>query len=1223
MNAAGRLHPVISIEDTRPDYTGGATPPASYGGHASALSPSYNTGLASEARDGSDRHTPDYVRGAGVEGPRVESSSSAGLVERQHLDQLCLRAERDGPAGWARALPLISHHVHNHAGDAQAWTYLARGSMAQGQEAEAMQAAQRALRIEPDVALGYSVHLLVARSSAEASDWEASERHCEAALASQPGDVEALELLATAYFAQDVLPKAEAALGVLARSSPERSARLAHSFAKQSSAAPEHQHLWLSRAVDWAREEDRPFCELGEVCLLLQRDMEAAQWLQKALLQTPGNAGLAHSLAQLQLRAGCVEEALQVYRSAMRVSPGNYHLHRQYGQLLLQEGRSAEAIDAIKHAASMAPPQDTAALCVTLAELQQSVGQKQEALITWQSVIALDAGNVNALRGLAVTAALTGNDKEELRALTELRRWEPQNADWPAKLGMLQLRMRREEDARGQFAWALQLCPNHPLALLGKARTSSGSEALELYERACCADPSSEEALEEAAGAHWSRGKRGEAAHWYRKLLARRPDDSRAQVRAAIGCLLQQNPREAYTLLARAVDREQPSHEAIAWFGYTQLLLGQVDRAVASFQVAMQHRGERHSHGQVHLYWAAALMELCDAAGAEEQFALATRSHPALLRVLATDPDAAEASSARRHCIQTLSEDLPGIGQKLSAHLEVLLQRHLSSSTPPGVSIPPVSHLAGNHSNDSSTPKKISPPAVVVQPMPVKAAPPQVSETWRGELHEGRAVEVYSKSAKKWIDASVVQQNADMVRLKYLIDGHWCEKVLLVSSEFLRLKPATPERELRGGGPPALRLPATPPTTPQARSRGLGPPKSPVLMAPTMGADATPKASLGHREVKASGDIAKQVPKPASAPSASSIRSCDAAGEKPPTDTPPSSVTPLQQRGNTGIAASETSKPGRGTSSEAFDPPARRQWVAPAPSTSPATTSQSPKRAPSPSQKPELLDPSQLSFGPVLGTGGFGAVYRGTYRGDEVAIKKLHASDGNISPLQMEEFRKEVANLQSLRHERLVSLIGACFVPPSFCIVTEFMQNGSLYELLHHRKTALVFEQRLRIATDIVEGVAFLHSKSPPFVHRDLKSLNVVLDLALRAKLCDFGLTQSMEKTHISRRENEGGSPRYMAPELFDSKLKITEKVDIWALGCLAVEVFTARVPHEECTKIQQVMIKTLVNKEMPYQDWTGAPLELRRLAELCFVFDARQRTGASTLLEGIRGLRP
>ncbi|CAJ1442689.1 unnamed protein product [Effrenium voratum] len=147
--------------------------------------------------------------------------------------------------------------------------------------------------------------------------------------------------------------------------------------------------------------------------------------------------------------------------------------------------------------------------------------------------------------------------------------------------------------------------------------------------------------------------------------------------------------------------------------------------------------------------------------------------------------------------------------------------------------------------------------------------------------------------------------------------------------------------------------------------------------------------------------------------------------------------------------------------------------------------------------------------------------------------------------------------------------------------------------------------------------VSFLHSKSPPFVHRDLKSMNVIMDDDLNAKLCDFGLTQSMEKTHISRRDNEGGSPRYMAPELFDSRGKITEKVDVWALGCLMVEIISSRLPHEECTSIQQVMTKTLVEKQLPFTKWCS--LEVQRLAELCFVFPPEQRTSAKQLLQGLR----
>merc|ERR1712151_97735 len=186
------------------------------------------------------------------------------------------------------------------------------------------------------------------------------------------------------------------------------------------------------------------------------------------------------------------------------------------------------------------------------------------------------------------------------------------------------------------------------------------------------------------------------------------------------------------------------------------------------------------------------------------------------------------------------------------------------------------------------------------------------------------------------------------------------------------------------------------------------------------------------------------------------------------------------------------------------------------------------------------------------------------------------------------------------------------------CIVTEFMPRGSLHQLLHETQEAITPSQRASLAVQVAEGVAFLHSRSPPFVHRDLKSLNVVLDGMLNAKLCDFGFTECMEKTHISRRDNvQMGSPRYMSPELLDSSGgKITEKVDIWALGCLALEVFTGRLPHEECTSLTQIITKTIVKRQEPYLGIQSR--RLLHLAEGCFQFDPSQRLDAARMLESL-----
>merc|ERR1712232_272218 len=111
------------------------------------------------------------------------------------------------------------------------------------------------------------------------------------------------------------------------------------------------------------------------------------------------------------------------------------------------------------------------------------------------------------------------------------------------------------------------------------------------------------------------------------------------------------------------------------------------------------------------------------------------------------------------------------------------------------------------------------------------------------------------------------------------------------------------------------------------------------------------------------------------------------------------------------------------------------------------------------------------------GTGTFGTVHYGTYRSQEVAIKKLHPAGGTLTDAQYEEFIKEVATLSALSHPRLVSFIGASFEPPCMCIVTEFMPNCNLYDLLHKSGQPLTAVERASLATHVAEGIEFLHTR--------------------------------------------------------------------------------------------------------------------------------------------------
>ncbi|CAK8985722.1 unnamed protein product [Durusdinium trenchii] len=208
----------------------------------------------------------------------------------------------------------------------------------------------------------------------------------------------------------------------------------------------------------------------------------------------------------------------------------------------------------------------------------------------------------------------------------------------------------------------------------------------------------------------------------------------------------------------------------------------------------------------------------------------------------------------------------------------------------------------------------------------------------------------------------------------------------------------------------------------------------------------------------------------------------------------------------------------------------------------------------------ELVRPEELLLGPQLGAGGSAQVFRGSWKGQEVAVKRI------TGVAHLEAMKKEVDALRRLRHPRLVRFLGACVQPPLLLVVTEFMAGGSLHDRLFGRSqlaatSALGPRQRWLIACQTAEGLSFLHSQR--VVHRDLKSMNILLDAGQNAKICDFGLAHQMcmESTHIARKlDGEGGSPRYMAPECYDASVgKLTEKVDIWAAGCILIELWQMR----------------------------------------------------------------
>ena len=116
-----------------------------------------------------------------------------------------------------------------------------------------------------------------------------------------------------------------------------------------------------------------------------------------------------------------------------------------------------------------------------------------------------------------------------------------------------------------------------------------------------------------------------------------------------------------------------------------------------------------------------------------------------------------------------------------------------------------------------------------------------------------------------------------------------------------------------------------------------------------------------------------------------------------------------------------------------------------------------------------------------------------------VAVKVL--SDQSMSEEALKEFRTEVTMMSKMRHPNVVLLMGICSSAPNLAIVTEYLARGSLYRLLHHTEVKLDDRRRVKMGIDIAKGMAYLHSASPPIVHRDLKSPNLLVVRAHATRL--------------------------------------------------------------------------------------------------------------------------
>eukprot|EP00002_Diphylleia_rotans_P028704 TRINITY_DN5797_c0_g1_i5.p1 TRINITY_DN5797_c0_g1~~TRINITY_DN5797_c0_g1_i5.p1 ORF type:complete len:632 (+),score=105.83 TRINITY_DN5797_c0_g1_i5:679-2574(+) len=253
--------------------------------------------------------------------------------------------------------------------------------------------------------------------------------------------------------------------------------------------------------------------------------------------------------------------------------------------------------------------------------------------------------------------------------------------------------------------------------------------------------------------------------------------------------------------------------------------------------------------------------------------------------------------------------------------------------------------------------------------------------------------------------------------------------------------------------------------------------------------------------------------------------------------------------------------------------------------------------------KVKLLNYNRLSIvdqNSPLGSGGTSRVYKGIYKGRYVAIKVVYCL--YLTPVTISNFFREATILSGLRHKNVVYVEGVCIVPPAISLVLEYCAYGSLFDFLTNdnilrrsfrlggrrpsisnsthssskapkspsistilkRDKPIDSQTRLLMAADCFRGVSFLHAQNPPILHKDIKSLNFLVDEDLNVKIADLEL--SSEKS-LNEREDAmlPSTVHWTAPELMKEKRSTyNEKCDIYSTAIVFWEIMTSEIPFRD-----------------------------------------------------------
>jgi len=242
-----------------------------------------------------------------------------------------------------------------------------------------------------------------------------------------------------------------------------------------------------------------------------------------------------------------------------------------------------------------------------------------------------------------------------------------------------------------------------------------------------------------------------------------------------------------------------------------------------------------------------------------------------------------------------------------------------------------------------------------------------------------------------------------------------------------------------------------------------------------------------------------------------------------------------------------------------------------------------------------LISNDSIEFTAELGAGTSGKVFKGLFHSTKDAIKVLKAVDERA----IKQFKKEFQVMIALRSPYIVHFFGAC-LEPKICMVMEYCAHRSLYDFLNDSSATIEWPQAWSFGVQMALGLEFLHSVN--VLHRDIKSLNLMLTKDWQVKLADFGLARFNTAEKLSTMTKVRGTYAFLAPEIFFGK-GFTDSSDMWSAGIVLWEIarrvvvgkyeapyheFNIKIDFQILYQVAEKLIRPTIPKSCP-SAWVDA----------------------------------